>query len=241
MWQSLLDNFSKFLSIRQFDMIFTLNGFLLILTLCIMEGLLSVDNALVLGAKVKPLPENQRSKALLFGIWGAYIFRFIMIGLGTYLIKFMWIKAIGACYLVYMAINGLLSKSEGLEEPEAETSSKGFWLTVLSIELLDITFSIDSVTAALALSDEVWVLMIGAMLGILMMRVIANQFVKLIIKFPEFEKTAFVLIFLIGIRLGVTLLGIEIPDLLFFVILIAVFLSTFGVSKINRSKENIAT
>jgi YkoY family integral membrane protein len=237
MWQSLVDNFSKFGSMSQFDMIFTWSGLALIFTLCVMEGLLSVDNALVLGAKVKPLPEKQRTKALMFGIWGAYIFRFLMIGLGTFLIKFMWIKALGAGYLLYMAIKGLMSKSEGLEEPEAEASSKNFWLTVLSIELLDITFSIDSVTAALALSDEVWVLMIGAMLGILMMRGIANQFVKLLKAIPEFEKTAFVLIFIIGARLGLTLFGIEIPDIALFVTMAGAFLGTFVVHRINKAKE----
>lgn len=232
--QSIIDNFHKFFSWQQFDMLFTGEGIALMLSLVVLEVLLSVDNALVLGAKVKPLPEKQRAKALLFGMWGAYFFRFLMIGIGTYLIKFMWIKAIGAVYLAYMAIHGLLSKEE--EQEEKPVTPHGFWMTVLSVEALDIVFSIDSVTAAVALSDEVWVLLIGSMIGILAMRGVAQVFVKLLIKVPELNKTAFVLIGVIAIKLGLTLFEIEIPGLLFFGIMIAAFAGTFIVHKFNKSK-----
>lgn len=232
--QSIIDNFHKFFSWQQFDMLFTGEGIALMLSLVVLEVLLSVDNALVLGAKVKPLPEKQRAKALLFGMWGAYFFRFLMIGIGTYLIKFMWIKAIGAAYLAYMAIHGLLSKEE--EQEEKPVTPHGFWMTVLSVEALDIVFSIDSVTAAVALSDEVWVLLIGSMIGILAMRGVAQVFVKLLIKVPELNKTAFVLIGVIAIKLCLTLFEIEIPGLLFFGIMIAAFAGTFIVHKFNKSK-----
>lgn len=234
--QSILDNFHSFASISVFEKAFTITGLLMIFTLVILEGLLGVDNALVLGAKVKPLPESQRNKALTYGIWGAYLFRFFMIGIGTALIKFMWIKAIGALYLLYMAIHGLLSKTEELEEPEAPVSAKKFWITILTVEGLDIIFSIDSVLAALALSDEVWVLMLGSMLGILVMRCVAKQFVKLLIRIPELNKTAFVLIFIIGARLGLTLFDIEIPDIVLFVTMGVAFFGTFVVHKFNKSK-----
>ncbi|MHB8132541.1 MAG: TerC family protein, partial [Mobilitalea sp.] len=42
--------------------------------LIILEGLLSCDNALVLAVVVSRLPKRQQKKALLYGIWGAYIF-----------------------------------------------------------------------------------------------------------------------------------------------------------------------
>ena len=68
----------------------------LILSLIVLEGLLSADNALVLAVLVKHLPEKQRKKALLYGLLGAYIFRFIFIGIGVYLVKFWFIKVLGA-------------------------------------------------------------------------------------------------------------------------------------------------
>jgi YkoY family integral membrane protein len=236
-WEFIKANLGKYFTWEQFDKLFTWEGAALVVTLVVLEVLLSVDNALVLGAKVKPLPEKQRAKALLFGIWGAYFFRFIMIGFGTYLIQFMWIKAIGALYLLYMAIHGLLSKEEEGEEKPA-TPHK-FWMTVLIVEGLDIMFSLDSVTAAVALSDEVWVLLIGSMIGILAMRGVAQLFVKLLIKVPELNKTAFVLVGIIGVKLGLTLIDIEMPSWLLFAVMIIAFVGTFVVHKFNN-KEAIA-
>lgn len=76
----------------------------LIGTLVVLEGLLSADNALVLAVMVKHLPEKQRKKALTYGLIGAYFFRFLFIGVGMLLIKFWWIKVLGAAYLAWLVI-----------------------------------------------------------------------------------------------------------------------------------------
>lgn len=241
MLQSIIDNYSQFFSLSNFEGIFTISGISTILLLVLLEGLLSADNALVLAMMVKHLPEKQQKKALMYGIWGAYLFRFLVIGVGTYLIKFTWIKAIGALYLLYMAYKGLFGESEEEDPDITKVAQKGLWATVASVELMDIVFSIDSVTAALAVSDKVWVLFLGAVFGILMMRGVAQIFVVLIEKVPELEKTAYILIALIGLKLGVTLIGIEVPDLLFFAVLITVFLGTFVVSKFNKKRESTTT
>ena len=237
MVHSIINNYSQFFSLSSFEGIFTASGISTILLLVLLEGLLSADNALVLAMMVKHLPEKQQKKALMYGIWGAYIFRFLVIGIGTYLIKFTWIKAIGALYLLYMAYKGLFSGSEEEDPDISRVVKKGLWATVASVELMDIVFSIDSVTAALAVSDKMWVLFLGAIFGILMMRGVAQIFVVLIEKVPELEKTAYILIALIGLKLGVTLVGIEVPDLLFFSVLIIVFLGTFVVSKFNKKEK----
>jgi len=238
MIQSIINNYSQFFSLSNFEGVFTLTGLSTILLLILLEGLLSADNALVLAMMVKHLPEKQQKKALMYGIWGAYIFRFLVIGIGTYLIKFIWIKAIGAIYLLYMDFKGLFGN--GQEDSDViKVTKKGLVATIVSVEIMDIVFSIDSVTAALAVSDKVWVLFLGAIFGIIMMRGVAQIFVVLIEKVPELEKTAYILIALIGIKLGVTLVGIEIPDILFFIVLISVFLGTFVVNKFNKNFSKV--
>lgn len=237
MLQSIIYNYSQFFSLSNFEGVFTASGVTTILLLLLLEGLLSADNALVLAMMVKTLPEHQQKKALMYGIWGAYLFRFLVIGIGTYLIKFTWIKALGAAYLLHMAYKGLFGKVEENHDDALKVVYKGFWATVVSVELMDIVFSIDSVTAALAISDKVWVLFLGAVLGILMMRGVAQVFVTLIEKVPELEKTAYILIGLIGLKLGVTLVDIEVPDVWFFGLLITVFLGTFVVSKFNKKEK----
>ena len=235
--QNIINSYSQFFSLSNFEGILTLSGLSTILLLMLLEGLLSADNALVLAMMVKHLPEKQQKKALIYGIWGAYLFRFLVIGVGTYLIKFTWIKAVGAFYLLWMAYKGLFGASEEEGPNVGKLVQKGLWATVASVEAMDIVFSIDSVTAALAVSDKVWVLFLGAVFGILMMRGVAQIFVTLIERVPELEKTAYILIALIGLKLVVTLVGIEVSDIVFFAVLITVFLGTFVVSKFNKKEK----
>lgn len=76
---------------------------MIILTLILMECLLSVDNAVVLAAQTQVLPtKDEQRKSLVYGLWGAYLFRFIVIGIGTYLINFWEIKLLGGLYLLYL-------------------------------------------------------------------------------------------------------------------------------------------
>lgn len=76
---------------------------MMILTLILMECLLSVDNAVVLAVQTQVLPtKDEQRKSLVYGLWGAYLFRFIVIGIGTYLINFWEIKLLGGLYLLYL-------------------------------------------------------------------------------------------------------------------------------------------
>lgn len=236
-----------------------------------MEGLLSADNALVLSmmaSKVKD-PEKQK-KVLYYGMVGAVAFRAIFILLGTLLLKLWILKVVGALYLLHMAIghfrnnedadeNGIIDKYENtlfhkiLRKMGIRMNQ--FWTVVVSIEFMDLAFSVDSITASLALSDKFWVLALGGALGILMMRSVAQLFTTLIEKVPEMEHTAFVLIAIIGIKMllgtihsivnfvtGLTgsafiMHEIEVPELLFFGILIVTFGSTFIVHAIKKKKD----
>lgn len=214
----------------------------LIFSLVIIEGLLSADNALVLAVLVKHLPEKQRKKALLYGMIGAYFFRFLFIGLGVYLVKFWFIKLFGALYLAWICISHFIKKSQDDELHEFKRNSPlvrifgVFWATVISVELMDIAFSVDSILAAFAISDQVWVLLMGGMLGILMMRTIAGIFVTLIDKVPELENTAFILIGIIALKMFLSVLNIHIHHYAFFVILVLAFVITFIIHFKNKKK-----
>lgn len=217
----------------------------LVATLVVMEGLLSADNAIALAVQVKPLPEKQRKKALMYGLWGAYFFRFLAIGVGTTLVKFWWIKLIGGLYLLWMAGKFFMDYYKAKKQPEsdeeelqASTKMSGlaryigiFWATVVSVELMDIAFSIDSVLAAFAISDHIGILLLGGMLGILMMRTVAQLFTKLMEKVPELEMTAYILIAFIGVKMLLTLVHIHIPHYAFFAFVVVTIAGTFVVNK----------
>lgn len=204
----------------------------IIFSLIVIEGLLSMDNALVLAMMVKHLPEKEQKKSLFYGILGAYAFRFVAIGLGTLLIKLWWIKLFGAFYLLWLSIKYFVSKEE--KQKNVKKLNHGFWKTVVMVELMDITFSLDSILAALGISNVLWVLWIGAILGILLMRVVANVLISIVEKYPELEVTAYILIAFIGVKLGLTMLNIHIPDEVFIVVMITLFAGTLIVNKLKK-------
>jgi YkoY family integral membrane protein len=205
-------------------------------TLVILEGLLSADNALVLAVMVKHLPKEQQKKALFYGLLGAYIFRFIAIGVGTFLVQITWIKVLGGAYLLWIAISNLFFKKK---EEEGEVQNKGlsFWRTVLAVEVMDIAFSVDSVLAAFGVSDQVWVLFLGGIIGVLMMRGVAQIFLKLIDKIPELEKAAFILIIIIGLKMIAGAFGVHISHVLFFSTLIVIFGGTIVLSLLRKKNK----
>jgi YkoY family integral membrane protein len=220
----------------------------LIGTLVILEGLLSADNALVLAVMVKHLPPEQRKKALFYGLLGAYIFRFIAIGVGVFLIKLWWVKVLGAGYLAWLAIKYFIDKRNAANSEEEEAhgiNQKGllirlfgtFWGTVIAVEIMDIAFSVDSVLAAFGVSEQVWVLLLGGMLGVLMMRGIAGVFLKLIDRIPELETSAYILIAIIAIKMFLGVFGIHIDHIYFFLLLLITFGATFVVHYLNKKKE----
>jgi tellurite resistance protein TerC len=195
-----------------------------IVQLVFLEGILSIDNAAVLGAMVAHLPTNQpipwpkslsflsnwgqrtlgnqRDAALKVGLLGAYIGRGLMLVIAGWIIQFPWLRLVGALYLMYLAIRHFGERFDYAHKHDQHESSpikvSGFWATVVALELADLAFSIDNVIAAVALSDKLWVVMLGVAIGIVVMRFAAAIFSKLIQWDPAFETSAFLLLLVIG-------------------------------------------
>ena len=191
----------------------------LIVVVILLEVILSFDNAAVLATMVKDLPKEKQSKALRYGILGAYVFRGFALFLVESILKFWWLKPIGGAYLLYMAIKHFSNKSvqEEIEEEVQETKKSFifrntvgllgiFWSTVLAVEFMDIVFSIDNIFAVVAFSDNIVLIIIGVFIGILAMRFVAKYFVVLMEKYPALENAAFVVIGMLGIKLCLALL-----------------------------------
>lgn len=192
-----------------------------------LEGLLAADNALVLAIMVKHLPDQERKKALFYGLAGAFVFRFASLFIISFLVDVWQIQAIGALYLLFIAINHIVrklvfkKKEDDVERIEKKKS--GFWSTVIKVELADIAFAIDSILAAVALAltlpstylpqiggmdgGKFLVIFIGGLIGLIIMRFAANMFVKLLHSRPGLEIAAFAIVGWVGVKLAVLTLG----------------------------------
>lgn len=189
--------------------------------LVLLEGLLSIDNALVLALLARRLPKPLRNKALTYGLAGAFVFRFVAIGSAAYLLHWRIVKLAGGAYLVWISIKyffeqqqekAKLMETDDDQAGPAGPAAPGFWSTVARIELTDIAFAVDSILAAIALvgsappgtvgpHPKLWVVITGGMLGVILMRVAAAGFLKLLDRFPRLEISAYLLVLTIGIKL----------------------------------------
>lgn len=198
--------------------------FTIVAQLIFLEGILSIDNAAVLGAMVAHLPNdkpipwpkrlqflhgwgdrvlgNQRDAALKVGLLGAYVGRGLMLVLAGWIVQYPWLRVAGAAYLIYLAVHHFGQRyhphTDNHESGPTRLIQGGFWATVGALELADLAFSIDNVIAAVALSDKLWIVMLGVAIGIVLMRFAATIFSRLISWEPAFETSAFLLLLAIG-------------------------------------------
>ena len=190
---------------------------IIVFNLIIIESLLSVDNAAVLATMVMDLPKEQRARALRYGIIGAYAFRGLCLIFVAQLIKIWWLKPLGGLYLLYLTYDFFQSKSTPKTEDDSLNKQEKwfyritlgwmgtFWATVVAVEVMDLAFSLDNVFAAVAFTDNIYLICTGVFIGILAMRFVAQWFVRLLERHPFLEYSAFAVIGVLGLKLLLSL------------------------------------
>jgi YkoY family integral membrane protein len=179
----------------------------IIVSLIIIEGLLSVDNALAIAAMANHLPGRQKYLALKFGIIGAYFFRGLCLAFAAWIIENPWLKICGAAYLVYLMCDHFHGSEDSKNAEVSQIAQRGFFGTIAAIEIMDLSLSVDNVVAAVAMSPKLWVVCTGVFIGILALRFVAGACIRLIEKFPILEHTAFILVGYVGFILVYELLS----------------------------------
>ncbi|MEC1666214.1 TerC family protein [Bacillus mojavensis] len=196
-----------------------------------LEGLLSADNALVLAVIAKHLPNDQKKKAINYGIIMAFAFRFAALFAISFIANVWQIQAIGAAYLLYLGLKHVIKarfgkKSKNIhEEDNEEAAGKGFWPTVGKIALADLAFAIDSILAAVALAlglpdsplddfggmdgGQFIIVVLGGIAGLILIKFAATWFVKLLNQRPALETTAYAIVAWVGVKLVVITLAHE--------------------------------
>lgn len=184
----------------------TLSDVLTILLLIALEGVLSADNAMVLAVRVLSLPKHQQKKALRYGMLSAFTMRATATAMAAYLLALGWVKLVGGLYLLWLPAQhfwGRNSTHQSGHIPPATPwlGMSPFWATVVKVELTDIVFAIDSILVAVAISNKLWVVITGGILGIVMMRMVIGQLLGLIRRYPALVDGAFIIITWVGIKL----------------------------------------
>jgi YkoY family integral membrane protein len=96
-----------------------------VLLLVVLEGVLSIDNALVLGLLAKRLPAHLRKRALTYGLIGAFVFRVVAICTASLLLRWTFVKFLGGAYLVYIAVKHMFFESHEESDDKIALDDQG--------------------------------------------------------------------------------------------------------------------
>jgi YkoY family integral membrane protein len=195
---------------------------LLLPLLVALEAVLSADNAIALAAISRSLHDRQRQElALNLGLGLALVFRLVVIAAARWVLQLWPLELAAALYLLWLCgrhLLGLWTQSHndgGADLAPAAASSPPAVASLVTVvgtlALTDLAFSLDSVAAAIAVTDRLWLVMAGGVIGVVALRLTAELFIRWLEIYRHLETAGFLAVGLVGLRL---LLRLGLPDLL---------------------------
>ena len=173
--------------------------------LVVLELVLSADNAVALAAIARSgqQPEHERL-ALNIGIGLALVLRMALIVVAQWVLQNAWIQLLAAVYLLWLFVDHLRSQQDDPQAESAEGQGSGarsLLKTVVLLAFTDLAFSIDSVAAAVAVSDQILLIGTGAIIGIIALRFTSGLFIRWLDIYPRLETAGFLAVAFVALRL----------------------------------------
>jgi YkoY family integral membrane protein len=217
---------------------------LMLLILVSLEAVLSADNAIALAAIAQGLQDPKLQKyALNLGLLVAYVLRITLIITATWVIKYWQFELLGALYLLWLVFK-YFSSSETEDHSHHNLNFNSLWQAIPMIGITDLAFSLDSVTAAIAVSDEIWLIIAGGTIGVITLRFLAELFIKWIDEYTHLEDAGFITVGLVGLRLLLRVINPELvpPEWMMVTAIIGMFIWGFSEKRGNLAvTEEIST
>lgn len=188
---------------RLLEMSPTIGGdtLLLLPVLILLELVLSADNAIALAAIAQGLStEDLQKKALNIGLVAAFVLRITLILAASWVLNYWQFEVAGAVYLLWLVYQHFMSKDEDGGKSGGPKFT-ALWQAIPTIALTDLAFSLDSVTTAIALSKDVFIVLLGGTIGIVALRFMAGLFIRWLEIYVHLEDAGFVTVAFVGIRL----------------------------------------
>ena len=207
-----------------------------LITLLFLEIVLGVDNLVFIAITTDRLPAEKQHLGRKIGLLGALFMRILFLCFASFLvhmttplftIPFIEIHGepmgfsvrdlvllAGGIYLIYKGIDeirSVLSLTEEKEqhEPEVHRSAITLPQAVITIMIMDLVFSIDSVITAVGLAQHLIIMILAVIIAVVLMMVFIDAISNFINQHTEIKILALVFIVMIGILLTLDGLGIN--------------------------------
>jgi predicted tellurium resistance membrane protein TerC len=197
-----------------------------LLTLTLLEVVLSVDNIVVIAVLVAKLPPEQRARARYIGMTLAIIPRVIFLAFISWIIGLTeplfsvfghgfsgrdLILGIGGLFLIYKATGEMHESLEGDDKEVTAKTYSSFAGVITQIALIDIVFSIDSVITAVGMANEIWIMVTAVVLAMIVLMVASGPVAKFVDAHPTVKILALGFLLMIGMALMADSVGFHLP------------------------------
>ena len=203
-----------------------------------LEIVLSADNAIALAAIARKQPDPAaQQRALNLGLVFALLFRVVLILAAQWVLNFRPLMGAGAVYLLWLCLSHFFLQSANNDHAAseespgpAEAAAKSLAATAFTIALTDLAFSLDSVAAAVAVSDRIALVITGGVVGVVALRLSSGLFIRLLQRYRRLEAAGYLAVGLVGIQLSVRVFrpDVELPEWALLLLVAVLFLWGFS-------------
>jgi predicted tellurium resistance membrane protein TerC len=228
-----------------FEWLFTIEGWMSLLTLTILEIVLGIDNLVFLSIASQKLPPAQRPLAQKIGLLGALGLRILMLAFLVWLTKLTYpvvslggfdlswrdiILILGGLFLLYKGTAEIHEEMEGGEEGPQKSYSANFIGVIALIMVIDFVFALDSIITAVGMTTFLPVMVAANVIAIAVMMLAAEPIGNFIARHPTVKMLALAFILLIGVALVADGLGMHIPrEYIYFAIAFSLAVETLNI------------
>ncbi len=196
----------------------TVQGWIDLLTLIIMEIVLGIDNIIFIAIVTGFLSsKSDQTKARRLGLSFALIFRIGLLFTLSYLAHLQkpfftlggypisgrgLVLMAGGMFLIIKTFNEIRHKFLIADNEESEKSRKiNLFQAIIQITIIDIVFSFDSIITAVGLVDHVPIMVVAVIIAMFVMLAFAPYVSAFIEKYPTLKMLALVFLVVIGLNL----------------------------------------
>lgn len=207
------------LNMLDFSWVSNPEAWIAVLTLCVLEIVLGIDNIVFISILVDKLPREQRQKGRFLGLTLAMVTRILL------LLSITWVMSLttplfavlghsitgkdlvlilGGLFLIWKSTHEIHDKLEGDPEGDVRSSVRAgaaFGKVMVQIALLDIVFSLDSVITAVGMVQHISIMVAAVLISVGFMMLFARAVGEFVAQHPTVKMLALSFLILIGTAL----------------------------------------
>lgn len=225
------------------------------LTLTALELVLGIDNIVFISILADRLPDSERNRARLIGLFLAMFMRIALLFVLAWLIGLTatWftiagedlsgrdlILITGGLFLIYKSTTEVHHLLEGVDNSGAAKVSSTFAGVITQIILIDVVFSVDSIITAIGLVDEIAIMVAAIIVSVILMMLFANPIGRFVSAHPTVKMLALVFLFTIGVVLVADGFDVHLPrGYIYSAMAFAVFVELLNLQVRRRAAEPV--